>query len=231
MDKQEFQKILEDHKKWLQNGDGKRANLTRANLRGANLWEADLTEADLTGANLREANLTGANLRGAYLKEANLTRADLTEADLKGANLKGADLGGADLSGVVGLLSAIDYMKMTFEQSEYGYIVYKTFGLYQAPCLGWEIKEGSVITEIANPERTDDCGSGVNVAKLVWVKNELQKMGSKKPIWKCLIRWEWLPGVVVPYNTDGKIRCERVELICEVEAPDPVIRGEGYSGD
>lgn len=24
---------------------------------------------------------------------------------------------------------------------------------------------------------------------------------------------EWLPGVCVPYNTDGKIRCERVELL------------------
>lgn len=32
-------------------------------------------------------------------------------------------------------------------------------------------------------------------------------------IWRCLIRWEWLPGVCVPYNTNGKIRCERVELL------------------
>ena len=38
-----------------------------------------------------------------------------------------------------------------------------------------------------------------------------------KKIWKLLIRWEWLPGVVVPYNTDGKIRCERAELVEVVE--------------
>lgn len=36
-------------------------------------------------------------------------------------------------------------------------------------------------------------------------------------IWKVLIRWEWLPGVVVPYHTNGKVRCERVELLGVVE--------------
>jgi hypothetical protein len=70
-----------------------------------------------------------------------------------------------------------------------------------------------VIEEVPNPDRCTECGSGINVAPLDWVRrNHLDK-----PIWKLLIRFEWLPGVVVPYMTDGKIRCEKAELIEIVE--------------
>ena len=180
MDKQELQKILEDHKKWLQNDGGKRANLR--------------------GADLREANLREANLRG---------------ADLRGADLRGAYLWEADLSNSQGLIVAIDYMARHFEKTQEGYIAYKQFGMHRDPNPKWEIVAGSVISEVVNPNRTDDCGCGVNVGTKQWVAGNLSVIASK--VWKCLIRWEWLPGVVVPYNTDGKIRCERVELICEVE--------------
>ena len=104
-----LEKILEEHKKWLNGDAGIRADLSRADLigadlrgadlRGADLIGADLTEADLRGANLTEADLIGADLRGADLTEADLIGADLTEADLRGANLTEADLRGADLRG------------------------------------------------------------------------------------------------------------------------------------
>ncbi len=84
---------------------------------------------------------------------------------------------------------------------------------YKAPDT-WEIKEGSIIEENVNPNRADVCGCGINVATEEWIKKE--DTGSKK-IWKILIKWEWLAGVVVPYNTDGKIRCERAMLLEEVE--------------
>jgi uncharacterized protein YjbI with pentapeptide repeats len=80
-------KILAEHKKWLDDRGGKRADLSNA----------DLTHADLTYANLRRANLTGANLRGADLRDAYLRGADLRRADLTGADLRRADLTGADL--------------------------------------------------------------------------------------------------------------------------------------
>ncbi len=62
--------------------------------------------------------------------------------------------------------------------------------------------------------RADNCGCGINVAPLEWVQREYPN----KPIWRVLIRWEWIAGVCVPYNTDGKIRCERVELLEVVDA-------------
>ena len=97
MERDQLQRILELHQKWLDNNpDGVRADLSEADLRGADLSGADLREADLSEANLRRADLSEADLRGADLRGADLRRADLSEADLRGADLRGADLRGAD---------------------------------------------------------------------------------------------------------------------------------------
>ena len=183
--KERLAEILQKHKKWIYGEEGgERANLIGADLSGANLSGADLIGADLSGANLIGANLSG-------------------------ANLSGANLSGADLSDAKNLISAINYMEAHFERTGDGYIAYKTFnGSYAAPGR-WKIEPGSVIDEVVNQNRTTMCGSGINVAPLDWVRREYRN----QIIWKVLIRWEWLPGVCVPYNTDGKIRCERVELL------------------
>ena len=88
MTKEELDKVLESHKKWL-DGDcgGKRADLCDADLRCANLRGADLRGANLIYANLRGADLRGANLIYANLRGANLKGADLIYADLRGANI------------------------------------------------------------------------------------------------------------------------------------------------
>jgi len=89
MNKDELNKILDNHKLWVQTcgEQGERADLSYADLRGANLRGANLSDANLRGANLRGANLSDANLRG-----ANLSYADLSDANLSDANLSGADL-------------------------------------------------------------------------------------------------------------------------------------------
>ena len=118
MTQNELNKILENHKHWinrdcedwknmkanLTGADLRYANLIGANLIGANLIGAGLSGADLRNANLRYANLSNADLRdaylsGAYLYGANLSGANLRGADLRYANLSGADLRGADLRG------------------------------------------------------------------------------------------------------------------------------------
>ena len=243
MTKEKLEEILAKHELWLADEPGgqranlRGANLSDADLRGANLGDADLSGADLSGANLSGADLSGANLSGADLGDADLSGADLGDADLSGADLGDADLSGANLSGanlrganlsdadlsgadLLGanlrdavLMSSINYMETHFERTADGYIVYKCFGAKYAPPKKWEIKPGGVIEETVNPLRTVTCGSGVNVAPLEWVRRKYPG----KEIWKLLIRWEWLPGVVVPYNTDGKIRCERAELVEVVE--------------
>ena len=57
MDTEKLDKILAEHKKWLQSDGGERAD-----LRCANLCCANLRCADLRGANLRGADLRGADL-------------------------------------------------------------------------------------------------------------------------------------------------------------------------
>lgn len=174
-------------------------NLKYTNLNGATLINADLTGADLTGANLNDAILIGANLNGANLTDANLAGANLTDANLNGANL----------SGCVGLIEPIDYIEKHFEKSPHGYIVYKVFNeSYIAPEY-WEIKQGSIITETVNFNRSCGCGCGINVAPLDWIK----QCCSNKKIWRCLIEWPWLAGVCVPYNTDGRIRASKIRLL------------------
>ena len=241
-----LKKILEAHKKWLNDEEGgKRADLSYAGLRCANLNGADLRYADLSGANLKRADLRDADLRyaglngadlsyaelngadlryadlsyaelrdtnlsGANLSGADLSGANLKRADLNGANLNGADLRYADLSGARNVLAQIDFIKNNFETTKDGVIVYKTFNSAYKPPEKWVIQQGSVITENVTFDRTNNCGCGINVAPLEGVK---KNNSGEKDIWKCLIRWEWLCGVCVPYNTDGKIRCEKVELI------------------
>ena len=97
MTQEEFNAILENHKKWLEGNGGERADLKGADLCGADLRDADLCGADLCGADLRGADLCGADLRDADLCGADLRDADLRGADLRVANLCGADLRGADL--------------------------------------------------------------------------------------------------------------------------------------
>ena len=228
MTQDDLNKILELHKKWL-NGDpdGKRAYLSRSNLRGSNLRGSDLRDCDLrdcylSGSNLSGCNLSGCNLRGSDLSDCDLSRSnlsgcdlsgsDLSGSDLSGCDLRGSNLSGCDLSGSDGLISPIQYMDQHYERCADGYVAYKTFNTVYIMPSKWGIAPGAVIEETVNANRTDICGCGINVAPLDWVKQRYDT-----GIWKVLIRWEWLPGVCVPYNTDGKIRCERVQLLEIVE--------------
>ena len=219
MNEAKLKEILEKHQLWLNTEDGgiradlSCADLSCADLSCANLSCANLSYANLRGADLSCANLSGANLSCADLSCANLSGANLRCADLSGANLSGANLSGAnlryaDLSGA-NLISAVNFIDAHFERVNDGYIAYKTFGGSYPPPKSWEIKPGSVISETVNFDRCTECGSGINVAPLGWVADQ----HDGKEIWKVLIRWEWLAGVCVPYTSDGKIRCERVELL------------------
>ena len=67
MDKKELERILAEHKRWIETDD---MEGSRANLWGADLRDADLRNADLWGADLRNADLRNANLRDADLRNA-----------------------------------------------------------------------------------------------------------------------------------------------------------------
>lgn len=200
------------------------SNLTEAVLCGAVMYEdfAGL-KTDFTGARMKRTNLTDADMTDAIfedtcLSEANLTNAILENADLTNANLKAAIMTGSclrnatmkntNLSRAIGLPSQSDYMAEHFEKTGEGYIVYKSFSEYYDAPDDWDIKEGSVITETLNTNRTEMCGSGINAGNISWVTRY-----SYTRIYKLLIRWEWLADVIVPLNTDGQIRCGKALIL------------------
>ena len=97
MEKEKLDKILENHKLWLNGEGGECANLRGADLRYANLYNIDLRCANLNSADLNSADLRCANLRGVDLRCANLNSANLSGASLYNANLSGASLYNANL--------------------------------------------------------------------------------------------------------------------------------------
>jgi len=99
MTKTEINRILEKHKKWLNEEEGGiRADFSKANLEGINLKSANLMMANLEGANLSFAKLKGVNLSYANLMHTKLTYANLKDANLEKANLYDANLEGANLT-------------------------------------------------------------------------------------------------------------------------------------
>ena len=190
------------------------ANLEEAILAGANLARANLEGADLTRANLAGADLTRANLAGANLAGAKLARAKLAGAKLAGANLAGANLEETNLSQVKGLLSPISFMKNNFKKNDEGYIVYKAFGNtpFDQSIFG-NIEEDKIIEEVANSNRTDECGCGVNFGTLEYI----EKNYSDSTVYECLLSFDDLPELIVPYNTDGKARCSRLKILKKIK--------------
>ncbi|MCP4353102.1 MAG: toll/interleukin-1 receptor domain-containing protein [Desulfobacterales bacterium] len=100
MEKDKLEKIIKEHKEWVEKGDksGKRAtlwyaklkgiNLRGVNLHGVNFQQAELQDSDFQCANLSDANFFKANLENANLSETDLQAANFPLANLKGANLK-----------------------------------------------------------------------------------------------------------------------------------------------
>ena len=167
------------------------------------LSEADLRRVDLRGADLREVDLRGADLR----------KADLYEVDLHEVDLRGANLYEVNLSGAVGVLNPAEFLAARFTFDESGLIAYKMFDAYYPFPSRWRIEPGSVITEVVNPDRGTDCGSGINIAPRNWSGFNNFPMWKK---WKVRVAWRDLAGVIVPFGSDGKIRCGRCTLLQEV---------------
>ena len=85
--KEELDKILENHKHWL-----------NEDCEGWKNMKADLSYSDLRYSNLRGSDLRYINLRGSDLRGSNLRYSDLRYSNLRGSDLRGSDLRGSDLS-------------------------------------------------------------------------------------------------------------------------------------
>jgi hypothetical protein len=159
MTQEELNIVLEKHRKWLNNEEGRE----RAYLSGANLSNADLSYANLSDANLSYAILSNANLSGANLSNANLSNANLSGANLSNANLSGANLSDAylDESEKIRLGVCLEESITGYKKCENGVIV------------TLKIPEGAIVFSINNSK----CRT--NIAKVIDIDNGLTKVASR----------------------------------------------------
>ena len=227
LSQEELNIILDKHKKYLQGEEGaKKAYLSNKDCSGLDFSNNDLSYISLINCDLTKANLSDCDLTGAFFEEADLTGVISKNANLTGIILKNANLIHYRLINVKGLITTEEYMNKNFEfdEEQDGYIVYKTFGSRFIPPRKWIIKENSVIEENCDIDRRDTCSYGINCGTLDWVRNYntykdviLTSQKYNLPIWKMLIKKEWFDDIVVPYTTDGKIRCNKALLLNIVE--------------
>ncbi len=133
--------------------------------------------------------------------------------DLISADLSSANLSEANLSGAKNFPNAQGFLQQ-FESDEKGVIVFKAIGQtdYPSPTT-WKIAPGEFLTENVGPCPVNDCSCGINFGTLEYVKSNY----IESAIWKCRINWLDLAGVVVPYHTTGKARCNRLELLQKIQ--------------
>ncbi len=200
-----------------------------ADMDGISMKFADISCCEFPGVDARHGNfmsIRGINLNAGYgdfshanfvtadLESANFSSAKLYDTSFKSAYLENVHLGEAsllntDFSHAEGMVSQIDFLKENFQFTEEGMIVYKSFGeVYDIPAKWGEIEQGAIIEENVNFDRTVECACGVNVATARWAY-----IICDRQVWECLIKHEWLSGVCVPYEADGKIRAEKVQLL------------------
>ena len=204
----------------FESADFGETNFKDCHLGDSNLKFADFRKANLYRVNLHECGLSWAKFICAYLERVYFYGGSLQYTFFSGVGKNigfvNTDLRGTNFSGSNGItMSPIEYLEDNFKKTTKGYIVYKAIGQCYQPNPDWVIKPGKILKEAVNPDRTIECGCGVNVATYEWVKDACDAIDFD--IWECLIKWEWLPGVVVPYDTDGKIRSERVQLLRIIE--------------
>lgn len=101
-----------------------------------------------------------------------------------------------------------------FEFNEKGLIGYKQFGLHYHRPGKWVITPGSIIEHAVNLNRDAECSYGINIGSKNWITQN-GKLNIKT--WKMLIEFRDFNTLVIPENTDGKIRCGRATILEELD--------------
>ena len=171
-------KILKEHKLWLEGKGGEQADLRRVNLRfvslrGADLRRANLRFVSLIGADLRGADLRGADLRFANLRFTNLRFVSLRSADLKGADLRCADLRFANLRFTDLRCANLKYANLKYANLNYADL--NDANLKYAKLKGADLRDADL--KFANLKYTNLSNADLIYADLKDVKTNINTLG------------------------------------------------------
>lgn len=210
---EELNRQIDSHERYLKGDpEGERLCIRFCDLSGKNLYERKLNGAEFDYCRIHQANFEKSNLTYAKFFSCSLEDSDMSLANLEGTGFHNTNTIRVVFSQSTGLISQSEFLS-NFERDSDGFIVYKAFGntAYSSPS-SWKIKKGSILKEVCNSNRQDECGCGINVASLEWCQENFPQA---RTYWKCRIPYG--AEIVVPYNTDGKFRCAELELLEEVK--------------
>lgn len=110
--------------------------------------------------------------------------------------------------------SAKEWLDKHLYHDAIGYYALKTFGVFFPARVEWiPLVPGKIISEVCiNPDRATQCGTGISIGTETWVREWLSDR-YWDIIWVVRVRNEWLADIVVPFQTDGKIRTRTLELL------------------
>ena len=187
--------------------------ITCSNFEDLNAHRVKFMSTDLTDSSFKHSEFEDSGFINSILRSCCFSHSKFN-------NLKigSTDLRGIDFSSSVGLLNPIDFLKENFEWENNCLIVYKVFGVNYDINPNWIIEEGSIISEEVNYDRTLDCACGISVGNIKLISIMSFSYGNKQ-VWKCRILPEWLPGVVVPYNSICQVRSSKIQLIEKIPYP------------
>lgn len=205
-------------------------NLTSVYFDGINIHDVDFIEVEMGKIDFCDALFRRVRLHkckqkseggfGNWIKFARCKWVKSQGIELIDCDFYSIDIWGCNETGFVFnnlkcIPKASDIIKKYFKTTNEGIIAYKVFNQFYLAPEDWKIEEGATITRLSNRNAYDECGEGINVSTLTWiVENTTYCIVNREiMIWKVLIPWEEAVGITVPYNFEGKIRCESIKLL------------------
>lgn len=239
MTEQEFAAAIENHKMYLKDPisfskkrlklhgdfdcyDFSNLDLSYANLSNCSFKHANFENTKLYRTEMFGSDFTNANLNNAICSFTDFSHSTFIDAYMINTYLEKVNFYKVNLSGAIGLLDPVTFLNSKFAKTDEGYVAYKTFNCYYSSPIYWEINENSILAENVDFNRSIFCSYGINVSTLdealqysrIIYKRELPD--DIPDVWKVLIKWEWLPLVVVPFNATSGFRCGKIQLLEKV---------------
>lgn len=173
----------------------------------------------MTGAVMRGADLRGSSATAAVLAQADLRNADLREADLTDADLTGAVFTDAKLRGAIGV-NPYAIQPLYSRRLEPGsQVAYKLItpageGTFAGGINYLDALASGQTVRIpdADTDEFETCGSGINVATLVWALKEWRE--GRRVL---EVRFEATDIAAIPWASDGKFRLFRCRVTREID--------------
>lgn len=169
----------------------------------------------IKGCTFRFGDFSKADFYGSIITDTIFIKCDFTSTcfeNVKFENVRfiSCSFNGTNFKGSTGLSSPIDIISGNYEKTENGYIGYCVFDKSPEP--------GQILTETVNTNRSTPSGIHVMTKEYInWIYKDKETGNDKRTrykkveVWEVIIPFEYLSGVVVPFDFHGEIYCERVK--------------------